>query len=95
MRRSVGVGEVHYIGKESNRIEDVEHGLVHALGDVLNEYVDGRRDEWETSILPRLREISKAEIAGATGTSERQIQRYRTGRVTPRSKHRDALARHL
>jgi hypothetical protein len=37
-RRPVRVRSLHYIGKESNELEEVESGLVHDIDEVLNEY---------------------------------------------------------
>lgn len=38
---------IHFIGKESNKLEDVNAGLVHDIDDVLTEYIDVRHDAWE------------------------------------------------
>ncbi len=35
-----------YIGKESNRLEDVQAGIVHGVDEVLTEYPDPRHDPW-------------------------------------------------
>jgi hypothetical protein len=78
-RRTVRVGEVRCIGKESNRIEDVELGLVNKLDDVLTEYSDPTRERWERVVLPWLRSRPKDQVAKLTGISTRQIQRYKHG----------------
>lgn len=42
-RRHVRIGNVHFIGKESNLLEEVEAGLVHDLQDAYTEYPDAWR----------------------------------------------------
>src|SRR5487761_185268 len=56
-RRHVQIDQTKYIGKESNLIEEVESGLVHSEMDIYTEYVDPKRDEWTTKILPALKQI--------------------------------------
>jgi hypothetical protein len=43
-----------YIGKESNRLDEVNERLVHELAAVLNEYGDPSIDSWRTHVLPVL-----------------------------------------
>jgi hypothetical protein len=43
-RREIVARRVRYIGKESNRLEDVDAGFVHDPDDVSTEYVDPRHD---------------------------------------------------
>jgi hypothetical protein len=67
------------IGKESNKLEEVEEGVVADAGDVYTEYPDPRRDEWATKWLPVLRatpvpQLQKQGVARAT------IYAVRTGR---------------
>jgi hypothetical protein len=51
-RRHMTIGTLHFIGKESNKLEQVEEGGVPDADDVYTEYPDPRRDDWETKILP-------------------------------------------
>jgi hypothetical protein len=51
-RRRVIATRIHYIGKESNELEDAEAGLLPDLADRQVEYEDPRQDEWE-----RLRQV--------------------------------------
>lgn len=46
-RRPVKVAAIHYIGKESNKIEEATSGLVTDLDDVLTEYFDPERDPFD------------------------------------------------
>ncbi len=54
-RRHVTIKSMTPIGKESNKLEEVEEGAIPGAGDVYTEYPDPRRDEWTTTILPELR----------------------------------------
>jgi len=55
-RRHVRVERIVYIGRESNRLEEIEAGIIHSPESVYTEYPDPSRDEWETKILPVLKE---------------------------------------
>jgi hypothetical protein len=67
---------VRHIGKESNRLEELEDGLVLEPEDAYVEYRD-ERVEWEEA-LPALRAIREARgwryMAGISGLSERAIR---------------------
>src|SRR5450755_1935086 len=51
-RRHVRVERIIYIGKESNRLEEIEAGVIHSPESVYTEYPDPSRDEWQTKTLP-------------------------------------------
>ena len=82
-RRHVYVGDIVYIGKESNRVEDVQSGLVHDLADVLEVHVDPRRDFWHAVVQPLVRVLPRKPLAVSAGLSVRQIQRLRQGKSRP------------
>lgn len=90
--RAVGL-PVH-IGKESNRLEEVQGGLVTDPDDVYVEYRDPRR-EWEAA-LPALRRVRDEKgwryLALAAGLSERAIRYSLNGGKMP---HREARERLL
>lgn len=90
-RRPVTVGSVHYIGKESNRLEDVEAGLVHDEADVVTEYRDPKREAWGKTLMAAAHASTKAEVAAALGVSPRQVQRWRNGKSLPRRPSRASL----
>lgn len=71
--------EPRFIGKESNKLEELEEGSVPDAGDVHTEYLDPRRDEWQTKWLPLLRTTAVAEVEGL-GVSRATIYAARTGR---------------
>jgi hypothetical protein len=92
-RRHVAIGALHFIGKESNKLEEVEEGSVPDAGDAYTEYPDPRRDEWTTKILPLLRRKPLAALIAETGISRRTLQRIRNGHSKPMTKHRRLLER--
>jgi len=92
-RRRVAIGSPHFIGKESNKLEEVEEGSVPDAGDVYTQYPDPRRDEWATKILPRLKMMSVPQLIAATGISRRAIQRVRNDGVRPQRRHRELLTK--
>ena len=87
--RAVGL-PVH-IGKESNRLEEVQDGLVSDPDDVYVEYHD-ERQEWEAA-LPALRALRDergwGHLAEASGLSERALRYALNGGKMP---HREARA---
>lgn len=83
--RRVQIDSVTYIGKESNRLEEVEAGLIHAAADVYTVYGDPRRDEWNTKIVPALSKVSLSQFEAATGKSRRLLIDARNGRRRPRA----------
>ena len=92
-RRHVQIEQIKYIGKESNRLEDVESGLIHTAKSVYTEYPDPKRDEWETKIRPALKKLPLALLARESGLSRRTLIYARTGSRKPYRKHRELLAR--
>ena len=82
-----------YVGKESNRLEEVETGLGHDPDEVYMEYVDPGRDPWRALVLPVLREMPSRLLAEATGLSTRSVREIRNGHSRPRPRHREALMR--
>ncbi len=91
-RRPVEVLTVTHIGKEANDLEDVEHGLVSALPEVLNRYDEGT-DAWTRLVQPVLRAMPLAELAHRLHISERHAQRIRNGRSRVGPDARAALTR--
>jgi hypothetical protein len=78
-RRHVRIKRLHFIGKESNKLEEVEEGGVPDAGDVYTEYPDARRDEWKTKWLPLLGSIPVSKLLGH-GVSKATIYAARAGR---------------
>jgi hypothetical protein len=90
-RRHIEVDRVIYIGKESNRLEDAEAGMIHDEGEVYTEYVDPRRDEWETKIRPALKKIPTPRLVEITGFSRRTLLDWRAGRSRPHARNLQRL----
>lgn len=90
-RRHIQIDEIKYIGKESNLIEDVEAGLVHSETDIYAEYVDPKRDEWETKIRPALKRIPLIKLVELSGMSRSALKELRAGRSRPHLKNREIL----
>ena len=59
-RAHIASGEIRYIGKESNRFEEIEAGIIHSGQNIYTEYPDPRRNEWETKVSPALRRLAEA-----------------------------------
>ena len=90
-RRPVRAGARLYIGKESNRLEDVLHGLVHDVRDVQATYTDVQQDPWQQVVVPFLRRLPRSGLARAARRSERTVQAIRNGRSVPSADTRRAL----
>jgi hypothetical protein len=90
-RRHVQIGRIRPIGKESNSLEDVESGLVHAERNVYIEYPDARDDEWEAEIRPALKKVPLKVLVKMSGMSRRALIDARAGRSRPHRKNRELL----
>ena len=90
-RRHVRIEQMKPIGKESNSLEDVEFGLIHAEQSVYTEYQDPRRDEWQTKILPALRKTPLSRLVKLSGFSRSTLIEIRAGRSRPHRTNREML----
>jgi hypothetical protein len=90
-RRHIRIGQIRYIGKESNSLEDVESGMVHSAESVYTEYPDSRRDEWQTTFLPVLRRVPLTVLMAETGMSKRALMDHRAGRSRPYARNLEVL----
>jgi hypothetical protein len=92
-RRHIGIEKITYIGKESNKIEDVQSALVHSAQEVYTEYPDPRRDEWQTKILPALKNAPlNVVVKMCKGKlSRRAIIDLRAGRSRPHPKNQEHI----
>jgi hypothetical protein len=93
-RRHVAIDSVAFIGKESNKLEEVQEASIPDSSDVYTEYPDPRRDEWMTRILPKLKAMPMRELMEKSGLSERALQMIRAGR-RPNQANRHILAKVL
>jgi hypothetical protein len=92
-RRPVAALYVTHVGKESNRLEEVEAGLVHDPEEVYTEYPDPAHDAWSTLVVPMLKRMSLRRIQEQTGMGRTQIKAVRNGHARPHATHRAALLR--
>jgi hypothetical protein len=92
-RRHVRIEQIKYIGKESNSLEEVESGLIHSEQSVYTEYPDPCRDEWQTKILPALKEAQLSDLVKECRgiLSRRALIDLRAGRSRPHRKNRELL----
>jgi hypothetical protein len=91
-RRRVAIDSLIYIGKESNRLEEVAEQSVTDRTAAYTTFIDPRRDEWETKILPRLKAPGiLREACEETGISRAQMQRYRNKNARPHAEHLRAI----
>jgi hypothetical protein len=90
-RRHAAIDRVIYIGKESNRLEEVESGMVHDADSAYIEYPDPRRDEWKAKILPALKKMPLTELVEKTGMSRRALIDVRAGRSRPHPRNQNLL----
>ena len=90
-RRPVEVTRVVYTGKESNRLEDILHGLIADEDEVTNEYRDPNNDPFVLFVAPVLRTMSVQTVVEASGLGVRTVKRARSGKVRPHSGARDIL----
>jgi len=91
-RRHIQIDQITYIGKESNKLEDVQSALVHSAQEVYTEYHDPRRDEWQTKILPALKKAPLAIFVRISGRSRRAIMDLRAERSRPHPKNQEHIA---
>jgi hypothetical protein len=79
-RWHITIDSITYIGKESNRLEEVEEQSLLDPSDVYTEYPDPRRNEWATKILPRIKTMPLRELMERTGLPRSTLQAIRAGR---------------
>jgi hypothetical protein len=90
-RRHVVIDRVVYIGKESNKLEAVDAGMVHSAEEVYTDYCDPRRDEWQTKFLPALKKLPLSVLVKETGLSRRTLIDLRAERSRPHRQNRDSI----
>jgi hypothetical protein len=92
-RRPVVAAYLVNVGKESNRLEDVQIGLVHNEEEIVSMFLPRRFDPWFRLVLPVLRRIPVSSLAQASGLDRRTIQGLRNRRVYPRAKTKEILTK--
>ncbi len=89
-RRPVQLVHCPHIGKESNRLEDLECGMISDWEEVREEYGE---DLFHTVVIPVLQRLSKGKIARETDLHPETIQAIRNHRQNPRKNTRKLLER--
>ena len=79
------------IGKETNRLEEHQAGLVDNPADQLTRYKAGTRDPWARLVLPVLHHIGQAELRRRTGLSTSALAEILAGRARPHAANRKSL----
>ena len=92
-RRHVRMGEINFIGKESNKLEEVDAGLIHSGESVYTTYSDPTRDAWERTIRPKLQKIPLSVLIEETELSRRMLIKARKGQVRPHARNQMLLTR--
>ena len=90
-RRSVRIGGIIPIGKESNSLEEVDAGLIHSSENVYTVYSDLTRDEWERRIRPALKKVALSVLIKETGLSRRMLIKARTGHARPHRQNQQLI----
>ena len=90
-RRPVEVLQVVYVGKESNRLEEVQHGLIEDEDEVMNEYPDPSNDPFSRFVVPVLRTMALSPLVEESGLNLSTIKRIRAGKQWPHAKNRQSL----
>jgi hypothetical protein len=88
--RDVVIESVAFIGKESNRLEEVEEHMLSGAEQVYTEYPDPARDKWTMKILPVLWMMPMTELQTQSRLSRAARQALRAGRK-PHPRDRRAL----
>jgi hypothetical protein len=92
-RRPVTAVYLTHVGKESNRLEEVEAGLVHDPDEVYTAYLDPEQGPWQTLVVPVLRRMPRSLITKRTGLARSSITAIRNGHTIPHPQTREALTR--
>ncbi len=82
-RRRVEPVYLFRLGKETNRIEEVEQGQVRTWEEVQEVYEHPRRTAWEEAYLPLLVALPIRQLESESGIAESLLHRYRTRKVCP------------
>ncbi|MBK6781761.1 MAG: hypothetical protein IPG75_19810 [Gemmatimonadetes bacterium] len=82
-RRPVELGELVYVGKESNAFEQVGQGLIHSRRDVQPTYPPPQPGLWEVIFLPALRRVPLKRLKALTGVGSRLIRYWWKGQRQP------------
>jgi hypothetical protein len=81
-RRAVKLAAVHYIGKESNKIEEALSGLIAHQDDVLTEYHNPEQHQFRRLVAPVLQGLTVQQVATGAGVSLATVKRARADKLS-------------
>jgi hypothetical protein len=76
--------EITYIGKESNRLEDTENGLIHDQDEILTTYQPSLASALPPDLAGAIRTLGTRRVATTAGVTERTIRNAIAGTHTPK-----------
>ena len=91
-RRPVTPTIIQHIGKESNRLEEAQLGLLDASDEPLNQYSDTNLQIFRELVVPVLQRLGVRETARRTGLGLGSVSAALSGRSTPRPR---AISRYV
>jgi hypothetical protein len=82
-RRPVEAFRIAYVGKESNRLEEAQSGLLHDEQEAVNQYDDPGCSDFREYVLPVLAEMPLSALVSATGLHASTLKRIRADTSRP------------
>lgn len=83
-RRPVRLGSLAYAGKESNRLEEVQQGLLHSWKEAREIHLPPGLSAWDLIYLPAIRRVPIKRLASLTGKVPRLIRYWWKGLRRPK-----------
>jgi hypothetical protein len=90
-RRRIRPFTIDLIGKEANRIEDVDSGIVHNWDDVRSTFADPAYNVRPSIVQTRLRKKRGRDLANQAGVTERAIRAIRNSHSMPSESTKERL----
>jgi hypothetical protein len=90
-RREVDAFRIVYVGKESNRLEEAQSGLLHNEDEAVTHYDDPGHNDFKEYVLPVLKVMTLEQLREASGIGVSALKDIRAGRARPRPRNRAAL----
>jgi hypothetical protein len=81
--RHIDAFHVEQIGKEADRLEEVEAGLTHEPGEVYTLYEDAQRDTWRSLVAPVLEAMPMEELLAAGVLKGSALREYEPAGPAP------------
>lgn len=94
-RRKVRETYVTHVGKEANKLEEVQAGFEQDPDVIYTEYHRPQVDRWTAEIVPQLQTSNLQELAAETGLTTRQLQTLAKGVARPHPQNQERIERWL